>query len=68
MEDAIPANPGLGQNIVFWASQIEAGGTAAGHDYCQDRPDVVTEANALALRWSSKVVVFDTFWTVKRPA
>ncbi len=68
VEDAIHANPVLGQNIAFWTSRIKPGGIAAGHDYCQDWPDVMTEADAVARRWSSKVEVFDTLWSVERPA
>ena len=68
MEDAIHANPVLGQNIAFWTSRIKPGGIAAGHDYCQNWPDVMTEADAVARRWSSKVEVFDTLWSVERPA
>ncbi|MCA3415978.1 MAG: hypothetical protein INF84_15390 [Roseomonas sp.] len=68
MEDAIHANPVLGQNVAFWSARIKPGGTAAGHDYCADWPDVKSEAEALAKRWSSRVEVFDTLWSVERPA
>ena len=68
VEDAIHANPVLGQNIAFWTSRIKPGGIAAGHDHCADWPDVMSEADALAKRWFSKVECFDTLWSVARPA
>ncbi len=68
MEDAIHANPVLGENIAFWTNRIKPGGIAAGHDYCQDWPDVMKEAHALARGWASQVEIFDTLWSVERPA
>jgi hypothetical protein len=68
MEDAVHTNPVLGQNIAFWTNRIKPGGIAAGHDHCADWPDVMSEADALAKRWSSKVECFDTLWSVERPA
>ncbi|MBM3589167.1 MAG: hypothetical protein FJX33_15510 [Alphaproteobacteria bacterium] len=67
VEDAMHGNPVLGQNMAFWSSRIKPGGVASGHDYCAEWPDVISEANALAERWSSKVKCADTFWSVERP-
>ena len=68
VEDAIHANPLLGRNMSFWSSKIRPGGCAAGHDYSNDWPDVMTEAQSLAKRWGSQVAVMDTLWSVQRPA
>ena len=67
VEDAVHRNPVLGQNISFWSDRIKPGGTVAGHDYCAAWPDVATEADALAARWSSRVELVDTLWSVRRP-
>jgi hypothetical protein len=68
VDDAMHANPALGQNVAFWSARIKRGGTAAGHDYCTDWTDVISEADALAKRWASRLEVFDTLWSVERRA
>ena len=50
-----------------WSDRIKPGGTVAGHDYCAAWPEVATEADALAARWSSRVELVDTLWSVRRP-
>jgi hypothetical protein len=67
-DDAMHQNPVLRENLQFWSKFIVPGGYVCGHDYCQEWPDVIHEANLIAQRWNTKVHVVETVWWVQRPA
>lgn len=67
-DDAIHQNPALRQNLQFWSNFIVPGGYVCGHDYSEEWPDVVHEANLIAQSWNAKVHVVETVWWVQRPA
>jgi len=68
VEDAMHNNPVLHRNIFFWSAKIKKGGTAAGHDYCDEWPDVISEVDTLASTWGSQVNLAESLWSVKRSA
>lgn len=67
-DDAIHQNPVLHQNLQFWSSFIVPGGYVCGHDYSNEWPDVIHEANLISQSWNTKVHVVETVWWVQRPA
>ncbi|MGK7864681.1 class I SAM-dependent methyltransferase [Falsiroseomonas sp. E2-1-a4] len=68
VEDAVHTNPLLSRNIKFWSDHVRPGGVVAGHDYSQQWPDVMTEAEALAKRYGMPLDVSETLWSVQKPS
>ena len=50
--DAAHSTPVPDQIMAFWSLRIKPAGVAAGHDYCTEWPDVTSQADASATRWS----------------
>jgi predicted O-methyltransferase YrrM len=66
-EDADHRNPILHRNISFWSRWVRPGGIAAGHDFSASHPDVVSEVEALAVKWGADVQTRGSVWWVQRP-
>jgi hypothetical protein len=64
IEDAVHTNPELAKNIAFWSRLVKSGGVVCGHDYVLQWPDVMTQADALAIKFRSTLEVVETLWSV----
>ena len=66
-EDSDHSNPTLHDNIKFWWGKLNNDGIMAGHDYSDQFPDVIYEANLLADQEGCELhVEGETWWVVKK--
>jgi hypothetical protein len=66
-EDSDHSNPTLHDNIKFWWGKLNNDGIMAGHDYSDQFPDVIYEANLLADQEGCELYVEgETWWVVKK--
>jgi hypothetical protein len=66
-DDALHHNPFLQRNLAFWRKFVRPGGFICGHDYCNEWPDVVIEADALANSFNVSLNVRQWFWWIQVP-
>lgn len=66
-DDAYHTNPVTKWNIDFWTDRVKCGGIVCGHDYSDKFPDVVSNANELALTWKVDLNVTESLWSVRKP-
>ena len=56
-EDACHSNPELHNSLEFWMQWVRSGGIIAGHDYQPNYPDVINEAQSLADRLGTELLI-----------
>jgi predicted O-methyltransferase YrrM len=66
-EDSVHRNPILLKNIEFWEKFVKPGGVIAGHDFCEQWPDVKSEAKKLARRLKSTLHISGSVWWIRKP-
>jgi hypothetical protein len=66
-EDSVHSNPGLHATLAFWSQFVPRGGVVCGHDYRNEFPDVMTEADRLAMSLGTKIELVETLWSVTVP-
>ena len=67
-DDALHHNPFIRRSLRFWSRHVRPGGVICGHDYCEDWPDVMTEADALAREFGVRVNRVEWLWWIELPA
>jgi len=66
-DDALHHNPFFRKSIRYWYTRMKPGGIMAGHDYCDEWPDVMSEVDSLARDLGITVHTRQWLWWLELP-